>query len=91
MGVEQCRSVALTMVNSRSAQPVGLTAGLRKLLEAKDCFVRQAVIDARSAQGPDPLSADEVLVDVLRASWQRAAVVAHISEHRDLGGMTLEM
>lgn len=24
-----------------------LTAGLRKLLEAKDCFVRQAVIDTR--------------------------------------------
>lgn len=24
-----------------------LTAGLRKLVEAKDCFVRQAVIDAR--------------------------------------------
>lgn len=24
-----------------------LTTGLRKLLEAKDCFVRQAVIDAR--------------------------------------------
>lgn len=28
-----------------------LTTGLRKLLEAKDCFVRQAVIDART---PDP-------------------------------------
>lgn len=26
-----------------------LTAGLRKLVEAKDCFVRQAVIDARRA------------------------------------------
>lgn len=26
-----------------------LTAGLRKLLEAKDCFVRQAVIDSRPA------------------------------------------
>jgi hypothetical protein len=25
-----------------------LTAGLRKLVEAKDCFVRQAVIDARA-------------------------------------------
>ena len=25
-----------------------LSAGLRKLLEAKDCFVRQAVIDARA-------------------------------------------
>jgi hypothetical protein len=24
-----------------------LTAGLRKLLEAKDCFVRQALIDSR--------------------------------------------
>lgn len=27
-----------------------MTAGLRKLLEAKDCFVRQAVMDARPAQ-----------------------------------------
>lgn len=26
-----------------------LTAGLRKLVEAKDCFVRQAVIDARTS------------------------------------------
>lgn len=26
-----------------------LTTGLRKLLEAKDCFVRQAVIDARTS------------------------------------------
>ena len=24
-----------------------LTAGLRKLLEAKDCFVRQALVDSR--------------------------------------------
>lgn len=27
-----------------------LTTGLRKLLEAKDCFVRQAVIDARTVR-----------------------------------------
>lgn len=27
-----------------------LTAGLRKLLEAKDCLVRQAVLDAKAAQ-----------------------------------------
>lgn len=27
-----------------------LTAGLRKLLEAKDCFVRQAVIDRRAGE-----------------------------------------
>lgn len=27
-----------------------LTTGLRKLLEAKDCFVRQAVIDVRAAE-----------------------------------------
>lgn len=26
-----------------------LTAGLRKLLEAKDCFVRQALIDRRNS------------------------------------------
>lgn len=27
-----------------------LSAGLRKLLEAKDCFVRQSVVDKRKAQ-----------------------------------------
>lgn len=27
-----------------------LSAGLRKLVEAKDCFVRQAVIDARDVR-----------------------------------------
>jgi hypothetical protein len=27
-----------------------LTAGLRKLLEAKDCFVRQAVVDAKARE-----------------------------------------
>ncbi|UXA06558.1 hypothetical protein KXD96_28245 (plasmid) [Mycobacterium sp. SMC-2] len=30
-----------------------LTTGLRKLLEAKDCFVRQAVIDARTSDPDD--------------------------------------
>lgn len=28
-----------------------LTAGLRKMLEAKDCMVRQAVIDTRTGDG----------------------------------------
>jgi hypothetical protein len=27
-----------------------LTAGLRKLLEAKDCFVRQALVDSRESK-----------------------------------------
>lgn len=27
-----------------------LTAGLRKLLEAKDCFVRQALVDSRVSE-----------------------------------------
>jgi hypothetical protein len=30
---------------------IELSAGLRKLLEAKDCFVRQALIDNRSDNG----------------------------------------
>ena len=29
------------------------TAGLRKLLEAKDCFVRQKVLDLKSPRIPD--------------------------------------
>lgn len=35
-----------------------LTAGLRKLLEAKDCFVRQALIDARPTPEPTPADGD---------------------------------
>lgn len=38
----ECTRLAYTMVNSLSDGPE-LTAGLRKLLEAKDCFVRQMV------------------------------------------------
>lgn len=46
-----CCVLAMTMVR---ALPDGaeLTAGLRKLLEAKDCFVRAAVI--RAAMTDDP-------------------------------------
>lgn len=40
-------STAGDMVDSLADGPE-LTAGLRKLLEAKDCFVRQAVIDAKA-------------------------------------------
>lgn len=45
----QFKAVAETMVENLGSSPE-LTTGLRKLLEAKDCFVRQAVIDARSAK-----------------------------------------
>ena len=31
-----------------------LSTGLRKLLEAKDCLVRQAVMDLRAASAPPP-------------------------------------
>ncbi|WKW85461.1 hypothetical protein SEA_REYNAULD_8 [Rhodococcus phage Reynauld] len=41
------RGLAVQMVDDLSDGPE-LTAGLRKLLEAKDCFVRQAVIDNRN-------------------------------------------
>lgn len=37
-----------------------LTTGLRKLLEAKDCFVRQAVIDARTIETRSASVVDEV-------------------------------
>lgn len=37
-----------------------LSAGLRKLLEAKDCFVRQAVIDARAIETRSAPVLDEV-------------------------------
>jgi len=44
-----CAALAEDMVSRLDDGPE-LTAGLRKLLEAKDCFVRQAVIDAREAK-----------------------------------------
>ena len=42
----QSSSLAVQMIEQLADGPE-LTAGLRKLLEAKDCFVRQAVIDRR--------------------------------------------
>jgi hypothetical protein len=39
-------SIADTMVNTLESGPE-LTAGLRKLLEAKDCFVRAAVLESQ--------------------------------------------
>lgn len=42
-------TVAHSMADNLGSGPE-LTAGLRKLLEAKDCFVRQAVIDARAIE-----------------------------------------
>lgn len=38
--------IAQTMIDALQDGPE-LTAGLRKLLEAKDCFVRQALADRR--------------------------------------------
>lgn len=35
-----CHDLAYEMVTTQCAQSAELTAGLRKLLEAKDCFVR---------------------------------------------------
>jgi hypothetical protein len=41
---QECFMVAQTMVDDLQDGPE-LAAGLRKLLEAKDCFVRQALLD----------------------------------------------
>ena len=46
---EHCEHVAVEMVAALNDGPE-LTAGLRKLLEAKDCFVRQAVLDSKENQ-----------------------------------------
>lgn len=43
---EQCATLAVEMDAALDDGPEK-TAGLRKLLEAKDCFVRQAVADQR--------------------------------------------
>lgn len=39
-----CAGMAIEMAETLNDGPE-LTAGLRKLLEAKDCFVRQAIVD----------------------------------------------
>lgn len=44
--VEPFHDLAVDMECTLGSSPE-LTAGLRKLLEAKDCFVRQAVLDAQ--------------------------------------------
>lgn len=43
-----CAELREHMLHSLGDGPE-LSAGLRKLLEAKDCFVRQALIDRRSS------------------------------------------
>lgn len=40
---EECETLAATMVANITQDSPELTAGLRKLLEAKDCFVRASV------------------------------------------------
>lgn len=44
--VEPFHNLAVNLECTLGSGPE-LTAGLRKLLEAKDCFVRQAVLDAQ--------------------------------------------
>lgn len=52
---ERCYHVVSLMIRDLHDGPE-LTAGLRKLLEAKDCFVRQALDDARAAASKRPTS-----------------------------------
>lgn len=51
--------LARTMVAELNDGPE-LSTGLRKLLEAKDCLVRQRVIDLKSANEPAPVNTPEV-------------------------------
>ncbi|MCA2275475.1 hypothetical protein JF780_05650 [Mycobacterium intracellulare] len=46
--VSRCAAYLRDQMIDRLQEGPELTAGLRKLLEAKDCFVRQAVIDSRA-------------------------------------------
>lgn len=46
---EACAALAMLMIEQLPDGPE-LTAGLRKLLEAKDCFVRQALVAGRAQQ-----------------------------------------
>ncbi|WP_052062103.1 phage major capsid protein [Rhodococcoides fascians] len=73
----QAVSAPLSVLAYQMANTVGsgaeLTTGLRKLLEAKDCFVRQAVIDARSIETRSAPVLDEVEI--------RSAPVSVVDEH----------
>lgn len=53
-----CCALAHGMVAQLSDGPE-LSAGLRKLLEAKDCLVRQRVIDLKAAGAPRPVNTPE--------------------------------
>jgi len=46
---DEIHSLAIVVLNHCEDGPE-LTAGLRKLLEAKDCFVRQALVDSRESK-----------------------------------------
>jgi hypothetical protein len=46
---QRCEDLAIELLYMLQDGPE-LTTGLRKLLEAKDCFVRQAVVDRRSTE-----------------------------------------
>lgn len=49
---EKCTETALFMLEALPDTPE-LTVGLRKLLEAKDCFVRAAIDELDAEQGAD--------------------------------------
>jgi hypothetical protein len=51
-------AVAHRLANDLNDGPE-LSAGLRKLLEAKDCLVRQRVIDLKAAGAPKPVNTPE--------------------------------
>lgn len=47
---EICEDTSMLIVNAIPVDSPELTEGLRKLLEAKDCFVRAAIIAKESEQ-----------------------------------------
>lgn len=53
-----CHQTAHAMADNLGDGPE-LSTGLRKLLEAKNCFVRQAVLDAKDASEPAPVNSPE--------------------------------
>nr|WP_179278475.1 phage major capsid protein [Rhodococcus sp. 06-418-1B] len=74
-------TVAHTMADNLGSS-AELSAGLRKLLEAKDCFVRQAVIDARSIETRSAPVLDEVEI-------RTAPIVGVDQENRIISGIAV--
>lgn len=67
----QFASLADTLVTNLADGPE-LSTALRKLVEAKDCAVRQAVIDLKAHGAAKPANTPEPTIKGVSSGWERA-------------------